>query len=248
MSLSGDSGQVAASGTGQPFPPPPQASLRARPQRSGLAYLCLASYLALYFELVIIRYLSTEIRIFAYLKNLALIASFFGIGFGMVLGKPSKRLKRLFPLVTAGLLLLITFASPVGLTHVQAPSGSYQMFGSNFSQPAEGHWLALWVVLKALEYFIIVPIPLYMVVAFFTVLGGIVGERLAALPPLQGYGVNLAGSLAGILAFTLLCFSGSPPVVWVLLGLVAALPFFIEDHWAIAVFALTVGAMAIPQP
>src|SRR5436190_10828153 len=97
--------------------------------------LFLASFLALYFELVIIRYLSTEIRVFAYLKNLALIASFFGIGFGMVLGKPSIVIKRLFPLIAASLLLLITFASPLGLTHVIPPGGSYQMWGAEFSQP-----------------------------------------------------------------------------------------------------------------
>ena len=56
----------------------PHASSSAR----DLLLLFLGSFLALYFELVIIRYLSTEIRVFAYLKNLALIASFFGIGFG----------------------------------------------------------------------------------------------------------------------------------------------------------------------
>ncbi len=37
--------------------------------------LFLASFLAPYFELVVIRYLSTEIRVFAYLKNLALVAA-----------------------------------------------------------------------------------------------------------------------------------------------------------------------------
>src|SRR3984893_12786814 len=77
--------------------------------------LLLANFLALYFELVVIRYLSTEVRVFAYLKNLALIASFFGIGLGMVLGKPPKSVGRFFPLVTAALFLLITFASPLGL-------------------------------------------------------------------------------------------------------------------------------------
>ena len=44
------------------------------------------SFLALYFELVIIRYLGTEIRVFAYFKNLPLIASFFGLGLGMAIG------------------------------------------------------------------------------------------------------------------------------------------------------------------
>ena len=225
-----------------PKPPPAEASPR------DVLLLFLASSLALYFELVIIRYLSTEIRVFAYLKNLALIASFFGIGFGMVLGKPSIVIKRLFPLIAASLLLLITFASPLGLTHVIPPGGSYQMWGAEFSQPTGGHLVALWVILRTLEYFAIIPGIMYLVVAFFTVLGGIVGERLATLPPLQGYGVNLAGSLAGILIFTLLSVSGSPPFVWVLLGLVAALPFFIHDRWAIAAFALIVCVMAIPQP
>jgi hypothetical protein len=57
--------------------------------RDGLAWkLFLASFVALYCELVIIRYLSTEIRVFAYLKNLPLIASFFGIGLGMIVGVP----------------------------------------------------------------------------------------------------------------------------------------------------------------
>ena len=212
-----------------------------------LLWLFLGSCLALYFELVIIRYLSTEIRVFAYLKNLALLASSFGIGFGMVLGKPPNALKRWFPLIATGLLLLITFASPLRLTHVSAPGGDYQMFG-NFPQPPQGLWLALWIALMVLVYFVVVPGIMYLVVAFFTVLGGIVGERLATLPPLQGYGVNLAGSLAGILVFTLLSFLGAPPAVWVFLGLMAAIPFFIKNRWAIPAFTLIVCAMAIPVP
>ncbi len=226
---------------------PGRNSRHAGSSARDLLFLFLGSFLALYFELVIIRYLSTEIRIFAYLKNLALIASFFGIGFGMVLGKPPKKLRRWFPLVAAGVFLLIKFASPLRLTHLPVPGADYLMFG-DFPQPPEGHWRALWIFLMVLGYFVVVPGIMYLVVAFFTVLGGIVGERLAPLPPLPGYGVNLAGSLAGILVFTLLCFLGSPPAVWVLLGLVAALPFFVRDRWAIAAFALIVCAMAIPEP
>src|SRR5437016_13851022 len=52
--------------------------------------LFLASFLALYFELVIIRYLYTEVRAFAYLKNRPLIARFFGVGMGMIVGAPHK--------------------------------------------------------------------------------------------------------------------------------------------------------------
>src|SRR5690349_25042749 len=38
-----------------------------------------------------------------------------------------------------------------------------------------------------------------LVVIFFLPIGGLVGQRLALLEPLPGYGWNLAGSLAGIL-------------------------------------------------
>src|SRR5947207_11257174 len=90
-------------------------------QGRNVLLLFFASFLGLYFELVVIRYLSTEIRVFAYLKNLTLIASFFGIGLGMILRQKPRVLKRLFPLVTAALFLLITFASLIGLTHLPIP-------------------------------------------------------------------------------------------------------------------------------
>ncbi len=229
---------------------PELAGLQSPPAGSttrDLLLLFLASFLALYFELVIIRFLSTEIRVFAYLKNLALIASFFGIGLGMILGTPPRAMRRWFPLIAAGLLLLITFAGPLRLTHLPIPNGDYMMLGEG-AETSRNFWRALLVIPKTLAYYFVVPAILYLVVGFFAALGGIVGERLAPLAPLRGYGINLAGSLAGILAFTLLSFLGLPPVVWVLLGLAAALPFFLRDRWTLAAFALIVCAMAIPAP
>jgi hypothetical protein len=209
--------------------------------------LFLASFLALYFELVIIRYLSSEIRVFAYLKNLALIASFFGIGLGMIVGKPPDNLKRFFPLIAGVFFSLLAFASPLRLTHVPLPGGDYSIFGDGPNLPS-GKWLILWIFLRILEYFAVVPGVLYLVVAFFTVLGGFVGENLGRLEPLSGYAINLAGSLAGIVVFTLLSFLGLSPAIWVLVGLLVALPFFIRDRWGVAVFVLIVGILAIPQP
>lgn len=209
--------------------------------------LFLASFLALYFELVVIRYLSTEIRVFAYLKNLPLIASFFGIGLGMMLGKPPQILKRWFAPLTIVLFLLIAFASPLRLTHLPVPGGEYEMLGS-LPQGPGGAWGVLLLPFITLFFFAVVSGVLNLVVMFFMVLGGITGERLAALEPLRGYGVNLAGSLAGIGAFTALSFLGVPPVVWVLVGVAVALPFFIRERWTIAGFALLVCAMAIFQP
>lgn len=208
--------------------------------------LFLASFVALYFELIIIRYLSTEVRIFAYLKNLALIASFFGIGLGMILETPPRALKRYFPLIAAALFLLIRFASVLKWTHLPMFNSDYIMPGDQTAGPG-GAPQVLWALLMLFKYLTVVPGIMYLVVAFFAVLGSFVGERLKEFPSLQGYGVNLAGSLAGIVAFTVISFLCSPPVVWVLLGFLAAAPFFLQQRWVIAAFALIVCVMAIPQ-
>lgn len=209
--------------------------------------LFLASFVALYFELVVIRYLATEIRIFAYLKNLALIASFFGIGLGMILEKTSRTLKRLFPWITATLLLLIRFASVFKLTHLPIPTFGYKVYTV---QPIvlSGNFHALSVFVTILIYLAVVPGIMYLIVAFFTTLGGFVGESLRQFAPLPGYGINLAGSLAGIAIFTVVSFLGAPPAVWILLGLLAVVPFFARQRLALVVFGLTVGVMALPQP
>lgn len=174
--------------------------------------LFLSSFTALYFELVVIRYLSTEVRVFAYLKNLALLACFFGIGLGMVIERPPRALKRFFPWIALVLFLLIAHASLLHLTYLPIPTFDYRMFMNSFSQPT-GHWytILLWDIGALLIYLTVVPAIMYLVVAFFAVLGGLVGENLKRIDPLQGYGVNLAGSFAGIIAFTLLSFLDSPP-------------------------------------
>ncbi|HEX7232621.1 MAG TPA: hypothetical protein VF452_19690, partial [Candidatus Binatia bacterium] len=54
--------------------------------------LFLISFIALFLELVIIRWLSTEIRIFAYFKNLPLMAAFMGFGIGCYLFRSADTL------------------------------------------------------------------------------------------------------------------------------------------------------------
>jgi hypothetical protein len=238
--------KAAASGVN-----PPDASNRLAFRgfvwgKGGSLALLLASFVALYFELIVIRYLSTEIRIFAYLKNLALIASFFGIGLGMVLEKPPALLKRLFPLIAAVLFLLIRFAPVLRLTHLPIPTLGYQVFTDNPLAPS-GHGGIPWAVLMFLIYLAAVPGIMYLVVSFFAVLGGTLAEHLKEFEPLQGYGLNLAGSLAGIVAFTVLSFMGAPPGIWVLIGFLAVTPFFLRRWPALCTFALIVCATAIPE-
>jgi hypothetical protein len=53
--------------------------------------LFLASALTLFAELALIRWVATEVRIFAYVKNLALLLCFLGFGLGCALARQPAR-------------------------------------------------------------------------------------------------------------------------------------------------------------
>lgn len=200
--------------------------------------LC-ASFLALYFELVVIRYLSSEIRLFAYLKNLPLIASFFGIGLGMILGKPPKMLKKLFPFIMFILFFIIVKASDLGLTHVPLPTNDYLFMGTfDYSLSAP---------YTLIKFFIIVFGILALIIAFFTVLGGFIGAYLEFHKPLYGYSINLLGSVAGVVAFIILSFASTPPLVWIVVGIIAILPFYNKNIISVAMLILLLFLIGVPN-
>ncbi len=198
-------------------------------EEHNLTRLALASFLALYFELLVIRYISTEFQVFGTLKNLPLIASFFGIGSGML--RPRRMLGRGFVFEGAALFLLARFSS-----YVPQPSLGWQyQFGSAGVSRA-------WSLAGYLGF---VLLMLWLMVAFFTALGAEVGEGLEHARPLLGYGVNLAGSLAGMVAFTLLSFLRTPPVVWLAVGFALLLPLLPKNWLQLALLALVVVATGI---
>jgi hypothetical protein len=164
----------------------------------------------------------------------------------MILGRPPAGLKRVFPLIVSILFLVVAFASPLRLTHLFFPSGDYVTPGEIASLHSVPWYLQGYLLM--LMFLVIVPGIMYLLVAFFVVFGGIVGEHLKPLSPLLGYGINLAGSLAGILGFTLLSFLRLPPSVWLLVGFLASLPFFIRDWRTILAFVTIVIAVAFANP
>jgi SAM-dependent methyltransferase len=193
---------------------PPADRVRSRP---GLD-LFLISLLALFAELVVIRWLASEIRVFAYLKNLPLMASFFGLGLGCAL-PAHPRLPRLFPVLFGSLALVIAFAGPLELVHLRFPDASVSLWTADQAAP--------WAI-GALFLFVVLVIVAWVVAAFAAV-----GVRLGALfdrfEPLAAYSVNVAGSLAGIVLFFALSLAGTGPLVW--LAVVALLSVWFERSW-----------------
>src|SRR5207248_6455389 len=72
--------------------------------------LALWSLLSLFFELLMIRWVSSEIRIFAYFKNFVLVACFLGFGLGCYL---CRRRVQLMALIAPLLLLTAILKAPI---------------------------------------------------------------------------------------------------------------------------------------
>src|SRR5947209_16459307 len=84
---------------------------RTGPLTAGPAVrLVLVSFLGLYFELTLIRWIPTQVRLLAYFTNFVLIAALLGLGLGMLLAVRKLQLVTFFPmalLVLTGLVLIL---------------------------------------------------------------------------------------------------------------------------------------------
>ena len=194
---------------------------------------------ALYFELLVIRYFGTEIRIFAYLKNITLIAGFCGIGIGMVLVKVPSRLRNWIPLLFALLFLSARYSQFLGLTHIGFFTPDDYVWGIHSHLPP--------LAVKAL---FVVGLALFftMMTGFFVFIGCLVGMELKNCRQLPGYSANLAGSLAGMLLFTAMSFYNTAPAAWILAGCLLLSPFVYQQRTLMAAMVGVILLTAIPQP
>ena len=69
----------------------------------------LASFLVLFLEVALIRWMPAYIRLLAYFSNFILLASFLGIGVGCLLASSRVRLFRWFPLLQAAVVLAVYY-------------------------------------------------------------------------------------------------------------------------------------------
>src|SRR3990172_7398690 len=111
----------------------PESIKRTRTIKKNDRDLLLLSFISLFLELAIIRWLSSEVRIFAYFKNLPLMAAFLGFGIGFSLPERQDLFVRWFPRVVCCLSILIAGAAGLGITHVIfVDPRQYFLLGSGF--------------------------------------------------------------------------------------------------------------------
>ncbi|HEY7288173.1 MAG TPA: methyltransferase domain-containing protein [Vicinamibacterales bacterium] len=192
--------------------------------------LFVSSFLVLFLEIALIRWMPAYIRLLAYFSNFILLATFLGAGLGCLLAARRRNLFVWFPLVQ----LLVVVAVDRLRLEVAVPSTSSIYFSSGTAGPV-----------VAVESTLLLPVLFVIVAALFTTVAQRMGRELAARRPLEAYGLNLAGSLAGVAAFAIMSWLQQPPSMWFALAAIAALPFVVEGRRWIAAANIALLAITI---
>lgn len=209
--------------------------------RSTALRLFFVSVAGLFLELLLIRWIGTEINIFAYLQNAILIMCFLGLGMGCAAcRKPINLLRALLWLF--GLILILSvpatraFFALVSLLlgnlgnllTWDSMSHSYSWFTLYGVMAVAGTWLVMWAMWE-----------------IFYPIGQVLGQLMDDHPnPMLAYSINVSGSLIGIWLFVALSALSSPPPLWILVFSVLIWPVLRAQKAAAAtVLAGSVAAL-----
>lgn len=184
--------------------------------------LFLSSLILILVELVLIRWLGTQISVFAYLQNVLLICCFIGFGIGLGIRKLEKPIDAfLVPFAVCALLVSLPFTKD----QLNQISLAVSAFGGSFVAWNVFEWGDVTLVyVPSLVFGLVLIFVMMLLTALVCLpLGTMLGARFESsqLSPLRNYSLNLLGGLAGVWIFNLVSHSG-PPFVWCLVIVVLA--------------------------
>src|SRR3954463_10759135 len=158
-----------------------------------------ASFLVLFLETAVIRWMPAYVRLLAYFSNFILLASFLGIGIGCLLATRRRQLIAWFPMVLVGVIVAVDRLR----LEVALPSTSTIYFSSGTA-----------AAVVPVESTLLLPLLFVAVAILFVAVAHRMGRELSGPPPLRAYVTNLLGSLTGVAAFALVSWFELPPSVW----------------------------------
>src|SRR5688500_15027436 len=132
----------------------------------------LASFLVLFLEVALIRWMPAYVRLLAYFSNFILLASFLGIGIGCLLAPVRRSLFAWFPVVLTAVVAAVYFVR----LEIAVPESGSIYFTSGTAAPK-----------VTVESTMLLPIVFVIVAALFAALAQRMAREMAALPPLRAY-------------------------------------------------------------
>src|SRR5438270_2018 len=152
------------------------------------------SFIGLFLELMMIRWVPSVVHFVAYYANLMLLSSFLGLGAGAMIRQRRVSLFGWFPVFLA--LALLT-----------------QWLCRDFALPSSGSEARFFALSPRLLGTVVLLTIFATNALVFVPLGQRMGALFESLPPLQAYGWDLAGSLVGTLCFGLFSLKLFSPVL-----------------------------------
>lgn len=209
--------------------PPPAAPLGLAPVSAADRFLTnhrtlalfLISVAGLFLELLLIRWITTEIRIFAYLQNTVLVVCFLGLGMGCWSSRKPFALRNiLLPLAAIVVLLSVPLTRSLlaSITNLFSGFSDLVIWGMT----VKSSWDVFAHAVLGLTLTMIVMVLIWDT---FLPVGRLLGRLMSDHPRIiEAYSANVAGSLVGIWAFVGLSAAQLPPVAWfAVFGLLAAI-------------------------
>ena len=191
--------------------------------------LFLASFLSLFLELLLIRWVPSIVRIVAYYGNLMLLSAFLGLGCGALLTRRGLTLHRWF---APFLLLLVLFVSAIkGMDFRQGPDELRYLFMS-----ARSTTIFPIVMVFVLNALVFVP------------LGELIGSYFQRMAPLRAYSWDIGGAITGTALFGLFSYFWFSPILGFFIAMSIYLMYSRNISYTIATgifFIATLGAIAI---
>ncbi len=188
---------------------------------------------SLLLELVVIRWQGTIFPIFAFYKNYSLLACFAGLGIGYALARRNAiPLILSFPTLTVQILLLMFLRHGIDRKYVEA------LWRIPFMEQLNmGVETATFSVHVIAIYAFLAVIFLLTALAFIPV-GQLCGRLMTRRNNLRAYGLNLLGSILGVLLASGVSFLWTPPVIWFSLCFILLFCFYVFDRRALFVSTL----------
>jgi spermidine synthase len=204
----------------------------------------LISVLGLFLEMLLIRWIGTEVRIFAYLQNTVLIACFLGLGLGcFTCRKPINLRQSLIPLF----LLVFFLAVPVIRSTFGYASELLSFLNDLVIWGSYSGDISLMTPLFVFIGLVLTFILLFLIIDIFVPIGRLLGRLMDDHPnTIWAYSVNVAGSLAGTWLFVLLSSVYQPPLIWFLVfGLILSIFIFWSKQSLRTSFAIVTAIIAL---
>ena len=182
------------------------------------AAILFSAALSLFLELGIIRWQSSVLPFFAFYKNFSLLACFVGLGLGYALAARDR-----IPLVIVLPLLAWEFSFMTMVRYVPGRSLTVIPFSEQLTMGIGGGNMSYILFLYGL-----LAIVFLITALTFMPVGQLCGRLMERRTKLRAYGLNLLGSLLGVLLMLVASFLWTPPLVWFALCFLAILLFTVR--------------------